>query len=189
MLSHSISIPEGIARSTPRELRHQIRSAAYDGPTAGLCEDALQANLVILPETDAADFLRFCQQNPRPCPLLAVSAPGDPTLPTLGEDIDLRHDLPRYRIWRDGVLEDEPTDIADLWRDDLVSFAHRLFLQLRGCADPCGHPGAPSGGGAQRADVSHEHAVPGPPGSFGGPAGREPARHARRRRDRSRAHL
>lgn len=79
--------------------------------------------MVILPAADASDFLRFCQMNSRPCPLLAVGAPGDPSLPTLGRDIDLRYDLPRYRLWRDGRLTEEPADIAALWRDDLVSFA------------------------------------------------------------------
>ncbi len=68
------------------------------------------------------DFLRFCQRNPKPCPLVAVSEPGDPMLPMLGRDVDIRTDVPRYRVWRDGALVDEPTDIRDLWRDDLVAF-------------------------------------------------------------------
>lgn len=109
--------------SDPQVLRAAIRAGEFEGPTSGLGGDALQANLVILGGTDAADFLRFCQANPRPCPLLAVGEPGDPSLPTLGRDIDLRHDLPRYRLWRDGALVDEPTDIAAYWRDDMVSFA------------------------------------------------------------------
>lgn len=108
--------------ASPTELRARIREGLFEGPTAGHGGDALQANLVILPREDAAEFLRFCQANPRPCPLLAVSEPGDPALPTLG-DIDLRHDLPRYRVWRAGELTAEPTDIADLWQNDLVAFA------------------------------------------------------------------
>ncbi len=109
--------------SSPRALRAEIRSGRFTGPTSGHGGEALQANMVMLGGDDARDFLRFCQANPRPCPLLAVGEPGDPSLPTLGEDIDLRHDVPRYRVWRDGVLVDEPTDIADLWQDDMVSFA------------------------------------------------------------------
>jgi uncharacterized protein YcsI (UPF0317 family) len=78
---------------------------------------------VILPDAWAADFLRFCQANPRPCPLLACSpSAGDPTLPTLG-DIDLRSDLPSYRVFRDGRLMEEIPDITPLWRDDFVGFA------------------------------------------------------------------
>ena len=107
----------------PNALRAEIRAGRFDGPTAGFGGDALQANLVILRGDDAADFLRFCQANPRPCPLLAVGEPGDPGLPTLGRGIDLRHDVPRYRVWRDGDLVAEPEAIADLWTEDMVSFA------------------------------------------------------------------
>lgn len=108
--------------SDPRILRAEIRAGRFDGQTAGVGGDALQGNLAILPEEDAGDFLRFCQQNPRPCPLLAVGAPGDPMLPTLGRDIDIRHDAPRYCVWRDGETVENITDIAALWRDDLVAF-------------------------------------------------------------------
>ena len=82
----------------------------------------VQGNVVILPSALASDFLRFCQANPKPCPLLAVSEPGDPALPALGADIDMRSDVPRYRVFRHGELVEEPTDIGHLWRDDLVSF-------------------------------------------------------------------
>src|SRR5690606_508130 len=60
--------------------------------------------------------------NPQPCPLLAVSEPGDWRLPRLGEDLDVRTDLPSYRIWRDGKVESETTDVRELWRPDLVTF-------------------------------------------------------------------
>jgi uncharacterized protein YcsI (UPF0317 family) len=83
----------------------------------------VQANLVILPKDLANDFLRFAQANPRPCPVLGVTEVGSPHLPMLGADLDLRTDLPRYRVWRNGELVAEPTDISDLWRDDLVGFA------------------------------------------------------------------
>jgi uncharacterized protein YcsI (UPF0317 family) len=103
--------------------RLRIRSGAFTGPTAGLAPGNVQANLVILPRALAHDFLRFAQANPKPCPVLAVSEAGDPRLPTLGADLDIRSDLPRYRVWRNGELVAEPTDVRDLWRDDLVSFA------------------------------------------------------------------
>ncbi|HEX2541986.1 MAG TPA: putative hydro-lyase, partial [Caldimonas sp.] len=90
--------------------------------TSGLADDLVQGNLVVLPEAWAGDFLRYCRLNPRPCPLLAVGRAGDPALPELGEDIDVRTDLPRYRVWRRGELVDQPTDVRDLWRDDLVAF-------------------------------------------------------------------
>lgn len=102
--------------------RRRIRAGLHTGPTAGLAPGNVQANLVILPKALAHDFLRFAQANPKPCPVLTVGDPGDPRLPGLARDLDLRTDLPRYRVWRDGVLVDEPTDISGLWRDDLVSF-------------------------------------------------------------------
>jgi uncharacterized protein YcsI (UPF0317 family) len=102
--------------------RAAIRSGAWAMHTSGLADRHVQGNLVILPSALADDFLRYCQRNPKPCPVLAISEPGDPTLPTLGADIDIRSDVPRYRVWREGVLVDEPTDVSSLWRDDLVSF-------------------------------------------------------------------
>ena len=103
-------------------VRQRIRRGEITGHTGGLAPGCVQGNVVILPEALATDFLRFCQLNPKPCPLLAVSAPGDPALPTLGADIDMRSDVPRYRVFRDGELVEEPTDVGHLWRDDLVSF-------------------------------------------------------------------
>ncbi len=103
--------------------RLRIRQNRFDGPTAGLAPGNVQANLVILPKDLAHDFLRFAQANPKPCPILGVTEPGSPHLTALGQDLDLRTDLPRYRVWRDGELTDEPTDIGDLWHEDLVGFA------------------------------------------------------------------
>jgi uncharacterized protein YcsI (UPF0317 family) len=109
--------------SLGRAERQRIRSGAFTGPTSGLAAGNVQANLVILPRALANDFLRFAQANPKPCPVLAVSEPGDPGFPTLGRDLDIRTDLPRYRVWRHGELVEEPTDVNHVWRDDLVSFA------------------------------------------------------------------
>jgi len=77
---------------------------------------------VILAKAWADDFLRYCQRNPKPCPLLAVGEPGDASLPALGAGIDIRTDLPRYRVWRDGRLAHECSDVRALWRDDSVAF-------------------------------------------------------------------
>ncbi len=106
------------------ELRAAIRAGRHTVVTTGLAPGMVQANLAILPRDWAADFLLWCQRNPKPCPVIGVSQPGDPTLPMLGADNDVRTDVPRYRVFRDGVAEDdEPTDIRALWRDDLVAFA------------------------------------------------------------------
>lgn len=104
-------------------VRQAARSGKLNTPTAGMAVGYVQANLVILPEREATAFLRFCHANPRPCPLLAVTEPGERHVSALGVDLDIAHDLPRYRVFRDGEPVAEPLDITDLWRDDLVSFA------------------------------------------------------------------
>ncbi|UOD49862.1 putative hydro-lyase [Orrella daihaiensis] len=105
----------------------QIRLAARNGtlnqPTTGLAYGFVQANLVILPAADAMDFLVFCQRNPKPCPLLGVSTPGERGIPSLGVNLDIATDIPRYRVWQDGEMVNECADVSHLWRDDLVSFA------------------------------------------------------------------
>jgi uncharacterized protein YcsI (UPF0317 family) len=106
----------------PVILRRLIRANIFTDQTSGQCAGFVQGNVVILPASHAAAFHQFCTLNPKPCPVLAMSAPGEAMLPTLGTDIDIRTDVPRYRVWRDGVADDEPTDIRALWRDDLVTF-------------------------------------------------------------------
>jgi uncharacterized protein YcsI (UPF0317 family) len=107
---------------TGRAARLAARAGELEGATAGVAPGYVQGNLAILPGAVAGDFLRFCQLNPKPCPLLAASAPGDVRLPTLADDLDIRTDLPRYRVFRHGELIDEPADIRAHWRDDLVAF-------------------------------------------------------------------
>lgn len=104
------------------EARTQIRSGKHLVHTSGLAPGYVQGNVVILPQIYAGDFLLYCQRNPRPCPLLAVSDVGSPLLPSLGDGIDIRLDVPRYRIWNRGELQYEVNDIARFWRSDLVTF-------------------------------------------------------------------
>ncbi|GAB5468040.1 MAG: putative hydro-lyase [Rhodospirillales bacterium] len=103
-------------------VRLAARAGTAPAHTAGLAPGNLQGNLVILPAAQAEDFEAYCRANPAPCPLLGISEPGAVGLPSLGRDIDIRRDLPGYRVWRDGRLAGEVGDVADLWRDDLVSF-------------------------------------------------------------------
>ena len=109
--------------SDPAEVRRRIRSGAHRGQTGGLARGYVQANLAVLPAAYADEFARFCQRNPKPCPLLAVSEAGSPHLPELARDLDLRTDLPRYRVYRDGEAEGDVASIGDLWRADFVAFA------------------------------------------------------------------
>src|SRR6266850_3377684 len=106
----------------PREVRRAIRAGRHRRNTAGLARVYVQGNLCILPREYAVDFRAFCDANPKPCPLLAVSKPGDPRLPELGEDLDIRTDVPAYRIFRNGRQEGDVSDLRDLWREDLVTF-------------------------------------------------------------------
>jgi uncharacterized protein YcsI (UPF0317 family) len=108
--------------STGLAVRLACRSRALNRSTAGDAPGYVQGNVAILPRELAADFLRFCQQNPKPCPVIGVSDVGDPRIPALGLDLDIRTDLPGYRVWRNGDLVGEPTDVSAWWRDDLVSF-------------------------------------------------------------------
>jgi uncharacterized protein YcsI (UPF0317 family) len=109
---------------TGADARRLYRAGTWTGFTHGFAPGYVQANLAVLPKALAADFLRFCQLNPKPCPLIGMSpAPGDPSMPELGADLDIRTDIPMYRIWRNGRLEAEVTDIRDVWSDDLVAFA------------------------------------------------------------------
>jgi uncharacterized protein YcsI (UPF0317 family) len=117
MPRRSVTVPQ-----SGHEARLAIRRGEWHEQTAGVAPGHVQGNLAILPASLAGDFMRFCQLNPKPCPLLAASAPGDPRLPALGEDLDIRTDLPRYRVFRHGEVIDEPNDIRAHWRDDLVAF-------------------------------------------------------------------
>ncbi|OYX42745.1 MAG: hypothetical protein B7Z02_11135 [Rhodobacterales bacterium 32-67-9] len=105
------------------DIRRTIREGRYSGPTSGLYPGYLQANIVILPQSVAEDFLTFCLANPRPCPLVGLGEAGNPGLPDLGADIDIRTDVSRYIVHRDGVAVEEHTDIRDLWQPDFVTFA------------------------------------------------------------------
>jgi uncharacterized protein YcsI (UPF0317 family) len=108
---------------SPAQLRQQIRNGDMRDNTSGYAAGFVQCNIVILPADWAGDFLKFCQLNPKPCPLVAMAgAPGEVSLPALG-DIDIRSDVPSYRLFTDGVLAAEYNDITELWREDLVTFA------------------------------------------------------------------
>lgn len=109
-------------QSDPVAVRQAIRSGRYTSHTAGLALGRLQANLAIMPECYALDFMRFCQRNPKPCPLVGVTDTGDPIMGTVGE-VDIRTDAPGYNIYRHGSLDSQVSDISSLWQPDFVAFA------------------------------------------------------------------
>ncbi len=104
-------------------VRAQFRTNSYQAHTAGLASGRLQANLAIMPEEYALDFMRFCQRNPKPCPLVGVSETGSPLMQTMGRDIDVLTDVPAYNVYRDGVLSETVADLKNIWADDFVAFA------------------------------------------------------------------
>ena len=106
----------------PESLWAASRFGDRDGPTPGVRGKHVQTSLVVLPETDAFDFLRFCGRNPKPCPLIEATDPGNPEPKLTAPGADLCMDLPRHRVYRDVKLLDEPTDVRGLWREDFVSF-------------------------------------------------------------------
>src|SRR5438105_700018 len=109
-------------QATGTEVRNRIRAGKWAESTAGLAMGYVQANLVVVPRDLAFDFLLFCQRNPKPCPLLDVTEPGSAEPRLVAPGADLRTDLPCYRVYRNGELVEEPTDLHAWWRDDMVGF-------------------------------------------------------------------
>lgn len=108
--------------TSPAEVRKLIREEKITYQTSGMCNGYAQANLVILPKREAYDFLLFAQRNPTSCPLLEVSDAGSRELKYIAKDANIAKDIPKYRVWKKGVLEGEYTNVEDFWQDDLVSF-------------------------------------------------------------------
>ena len=106
---------------TAVELRRAARAGRWTTPTNGVAAGHVQANLVALPAAHAADFERFCRENPRACPLLEVTDPGA-WEPRIAPGADVRTDLPRYQVHRDGQMVAEPTDVTDFVAADMVAF-------------------------------------------------------------------
>ncbi|WP_174612936.1 putative hydro-lyase [Virgibacillus ihumii] len=111
-----------LANVSPAEARQLIRDGKWVKPTSGVSSGFTQANLVVLPKESAFEFLLFCHRNPKACPVLDVTEPGLFAPAAVAPEADLRTDIPKYRIYRNGVLDDERTNIKDLWHDDMVGF-------------------------------------------------------------------
>ena len=104
----------------PAEFRAACREGRFTGTTSGVCPGFAQANLIVLPRSLAGDFQSFCERNPRPCPLLAMS--GQPVLGPLAPGADLRTDLPRYRVARRGTPDRGCRDVREVWEPNLAAF-------------------------------------------------------------------
>jgi uncharacterized protein YcsI (UPF0317 family) len=130
------SVLAGLA-STPRGARALIR-AGFNGNTSGMAPGFAQGNLVVLPQSWADDFIAYCHANPTPCPLIGITEPGSSLVPMLGDDVDLRTDIPRYRVWRDGILVEELTDISAIWQEDFVGFVLGCSLSFEHALESAG---------------------------------------------------
>ncbi|MEM6946284.1 MAG: putative hydro-lyase [Pseudomonadota bacterium] len=130
----------GTLAEAAQSFRKEARSGAWTRPTAGVVPGALQANLAVVPGDEAANFERYCQLNPRPCPLLGRTAPGDGAIPTLGHNLDIRHDLPAYRVLRDGAPAECVETLDAIWRQDMVAFAIGCSFSFEAAMEAAGIP-------------------------------------------------
>lgn len=105
-----------------KRVREIIREGNFSGPTCGVALGYTQANLVVLPKQYAYDFLLFAFRNPKPCPILDVTDVGSFVPKLIAKDADIRTDIPKYRIYRNGELVEEVSDLKNHWREDLVGF-------------------------------------------------------------------
>ena len=124
----------------PKEIRSAIRSGRWKGPTVKLAPGFVQANLVVLPKAWAFDFLLFCERNPKPCPILDVTEAGSPHPDMLAPGADLRTDIPRYHIYKDGKLVEESAEITLYWRDDFVAFLLGCRFTMEAALEAAGIP-------------------------------------------------
>lgn len=119
MSTHQLSAAERAALK-PSEARALFRTG-FSAPTAGFSAGYAQANLLIVPRNLAFEVLLFAQRNPKSCPVLGVLDAGE----TTGELLvggDIRSDVPKYVVYENGVKVDEPLDLFEHWREDLVTF-------------------------------------------------------------------
>lgn len=108
--------------ATPAMIRQTIREGKLIKPTSGMAKGYIQANVVILPEEYAYDFLKFCQRNPKSCPLLDVSDTGAVNFPIYAKTADISRDVGQYFVYQNGVHTQTLPDISHLYDERMVSF-------------------------------------------------------------------
>ena len=159
-----VRVPRNLSEDGDERANHQsgqvrcaeeIRAGQHTTVTTGLAAGHLQANLGDPAAGWAEEFAAFCAANPKPCPLIARSEPGDPTLPTLGDNIDVRRDLPRYRVFRDGVAVSGRERHQRVVAGRSGGLRPRLFLFVRGGAARFRRPDPPHRAGQEGLHLSH----------------------------------
>ncbi len=124
---------------TAAQLRERIRRGEWQTPTSGAAYGYVQANLVMLPKSDAFNFLLFCVRNTKPCPILDVLEAGV-FEPKIAPGADLRRDLPLYRIYRDGVMEKEAATVTSEFNEEMVSFLLGCSFSFENALQAAGVP-------------------------------------------------
>lgn len=138
-----MTLPFDIApyrNALPAEMRGLIRRCEWTHPTSGLCLPHVQANMIVLPKDWVYDFLVFAQRNPKPCPILDITEPGDGEAKLIAPGSDVRTDIPKYRVWENGELTDEPGDVMKSWRQDLVAVLIGCSFSFEGAMVEAGIP-------------------------------------------------
>ncbi len=168
-LDRTVSEQDAFRGLSPADLRVSIRQGRFRGPTAGYGQGCLQGNLAILPAELAGDFLRFCTLNPKPCPLIGMSEPGNPGIPSLGRDLDIRTDVSGYRVFRADQEGYTPVpDLAEVWREDLVAFVLGCSFSFEAAIVRAGIP-LPHFEGGKNVPMYITNLQTAPSGPFGGP--------------------
>ena len=124
---------------TAAQLRERIRQGEWQTSTSGEAYGYVQANLVMLPKSDAFNFLLFCVRNTKPCPILDVLEAGV-FEPKIAPGADLRRDLPLYRIYRDGVMEKEAATVTSEFNQEMVSFLLGCSFSFENALQAAGVP-------------------------------------------------
>ena len=124
---------------TAAQLRERVRKGEWQTPTSGAAYGYVQANLVMLPKTDAFNFLLFCVRNTKPCPILDVLEAGI-FEPKIAPEADLRRDLPLYRIYRDGLMEKEVATVSREFNEEMVSFLLGCSFSFENALQAAGVP-------------------------------------------------
>jgi uncharacterized protein YcsI (UPF0317 family) len=132
--------PQMVVNASPREIREAVRRGELNRTSRGMAPGYTQASLVVVEKRFAYDFLVFAQRNPKPTPVLEVLDEGSYESVFAAPGADLRTDLPRYRVYRDGAVEAEVEDVKDFWRSDLVAFLMGCAMSFDGALDRAGIP-------------------------------------------------
>jgi uncharacterized protein YcsI (UPF0317 family) len=138
--THHYQLREGLDRTPAQELRQRCRGGKHTGQTSGLAPGFVQANFVAVDKQYAFDFLLFALRNPKPCPLLAVTSPGEWEPRNVAPGSDLRMDIPKYCIYREGEMVEEVADISGMWTKDMVGFLLGCSFSWEDVLKQAGHP-------------------------------------------------